>query len=431
MVNFQGPIAKGKTGPDACRSTATASYDSRTIDAPSPSGDVSDAGRDAGRRVNFSAGVEHLLGAGNSQLRAEYSRRQNDRSNLGVGDFDLPERAYATDNSTDTFRAAQHQRHRQEGVQRAASSSSCRLDRDHVALDRPADDSRQRSVHRRRRRADGRSRTPARSSSRRTSTSSIGRKHSMRAGVLFEAGWWDSTQRSNANGTYTFTSLDAFNAGLPATYSDPHRRSAGRLLAVPRPAGSCRTTSVWRKKLQVSLGLRQEIQTQVDDKWNLAPRAAFTWNGRQEDDDARRLRHLLRLVRHRALYEQTIRVDGDAPGRRGDRQNPAFPVTDGGGTRLPASVIRVGVARPADHPAGVGRPRAAARGVGGLPHRLHVDARQQHAALGQRQRAGQRRAPGSAGRQHQRDSVDRRARVGSLHRRRSTRATSRAASSAW
>ena len=53
--------------------------------------------------MNFSARVEQQVGA-NGQLQAEYSRRQNDRSNLGVGDFDLPERAYATDNSTDTFR---------------------------------------------------------------------------------------------------------------------------------------------------------------------------------------------------------------------------------------------------------------------------------------------------------------------------------------
>ena len=40
-----------------------------------------------------------------------------------------------------------------------------------------------------------------------------------------------------------------------------------------------------------------------------------------------------------ALYEQTIRVDGN---HQVDVivQNPAFPVIDGGGTRLPASVIR-------------------------------------------------------------------------------------------
>ena len=53
--------------------------------------------------MNFNARIEQQVGA-SGQLQAEYTRRQNDRSNLGVGDFDLPERAYATDNSTDIFR---------------------------------------------------------------------------------------------------------------------------------------------------------------------------------------------------------------------------------------------------------------------------------------------------------------------------------------
>ena len=53
--------------------------------------------------MNFSARVEHLTG-GSQPVAAEYSRRQNERSNLGVGDFDLPERAYATEMNTDTFR---------------------------------------------------------------------------------------------------------------------------------------------------------------------------------------------------------------------------------------------------------------------------------------------------------------------------------------
>ncbi len=32
-------------------------------------------------------------------------------------------------------------------------------------------------------------------------------KHMLRAGVLVEGGWWDSTQQTNANGTFTFSSL--------------------------------------------------------------------------------------------------------------------------------------------------------------------------------------------------------------------------------
>src|SRR5688572_15431090 len=103
MVNFQGPIAKGKTGL-TMSFDGNSSYDSRTIVAKSATGQqlnqLAVAPSDA---MNFSARIEQQIGAG-GQLQAEYTRRQNDRSNLGVGDFDLPERAYATDNSTDTFR---------------------------------------------------------------------------------------------------------------------------------------------------------------------------------------------------------------------------------------------------------------------------------------------------------------------------------------
>ncbi len=103
MVNFQGPIAKGKTGL-TMSFDGNNSYDSRTIVAQSPAGQpfnqLAVVPTDA---MNFNARVEQQLGA-NGQLQLEYTRRQNDRSNLGVGDFDLPERAYATDNSTDIFR---------------------------------------------------------------------------------------------------------------------------------------------------------------------------------------------------------------------------------------------------------------------------------------------------------------------------------------
>ena len=103
MVNFQGPIAKGKTGLTVSFD-GNSSYDSRTIVAQAPAGQqVNSLATVPMDAMNFSARVEQQIGA-NGQLQAEYSRRQNDRSNLGVGDFDLPERAYATDNSTDTFR---------------------------------------------------------------------------------------------------------------------------------------------------------------------------------------------------------------------------------------------------------------------------------------------------------------------------------------
>jgi hypothetical protein len=333
MVNFQGPIAKGRTGLTVSFDGNSA-YESRTINAMVPSGPVTGLAETPTDAMNFSARVEHLVGT-SSQIQAEYSRRQNDRSNLGVGDFDLAERAYATDNSTDTFRLRStntigkkvFSEFRFSVIDSTLSTSplsALPTIRVNEAFN------------------GGGAGQMGERHAREIEVAqnfdfNIGRKHSMRAGLLFESGWWDSNQRSNAFGTYTFTSLDAYTAGTPATYSirvgDPlveyTQTKAGWFLQDDfKPA----------KTLQVSLGLRQEIQTQVDSKWNFAPRAAFTWNATKKTT-VRGGYGIFYDWYDASLYEQTIRVDGQ---HQVDAivQNPGFPVLEGGGTRLPASVIR-------------------------------------------------------------------------------------------
>jgi hypothetical protein len=334
MLNFQGPIAKGRTGLSVSFDGNSA-YESRTINALAPGGgSITGLAETPTDAMNFNARVEHLMGP-TSQLQLEYSRRQNDRDNLGVGDFDLPQRAYATDNSTDTFRVrstnvigkkvfSEFRFSLIDSTLSTSSLSNAPTVRVNEAFNAggagQAGDRHAREIE-----------------LAQNFDFSIGRKHSMRAGLLFESGWWDSTQRSNAFGTYTFTSLDAFNAGLPSTYSirvgdplvDYRQVKAGWFLQDDfRPA----------KTLQVSLGLRQEIQTQVDSRWNFAPRGAVTWNATKKTT-VRGGYGIFYDWYDSSLYEQTIRVDGK---HQVDVivQNPGFPVLEGGGTPLPASVIR-------------------------------------------------------------------------------------------
>ena len=334
MVNFQGPIAKGRTGLTVSFD-GNSSYDSRTINALSPAGgSVTGLAQTPTDAMNFMARVEQLVGGAN-QIQAEYSRRQNNRSNIGVGDFDLPERAFATDNSTDTFRLrstnvigkkvfSEFRFSVIDSTLATSSLSTLPAIRVNEAFN------------------GGGAGQMGERHAREIEVAqnfdfTIGRKHSMRAGLLFEAGWWDSNQRTNAFGTYTFTSLEAYRAGLPATYSirtgdplvDYTQTKAGWYLQDDfRPA----------KSLQVSVGVRQELQTQVDSRWNIAPRAAFTWSATRKTT-IRGGYGIFYDWYDSALYEQTIRVDGN---HQVDVivQNPAFPVTDSTGTRLPASVIR-------------------------------------------------------------------------------------------
>ena len=101
QVSSQGPIVKGKTSV-TFSAEGNASYDAQTIVAATPGGDVRDQVRRPNDVMNVNVRVEQALGAGNA-LRAEYQRRTQDRRNLGVGDFDLAERSWASDATTEIY----------------------------------------------------------------------------------------------------------------------------------------------------------------------------------------------------------------------------------------------------------------------------------------------------------------------------------------
>lgn len=349
MVNFQGPLAKGKTGL-TMSFDGNSSYDSRTIVAKSASGQqlnsLAVVPTDA---MNFNARIEQQIG-GNGQLQAEYTRRQNDRSNLGVGDFDLPERAYATDNSTDIFRIRStnvigkkvFSEFRFSLIDSMLSTTSSSIEptiRVNDAFN-----------------AGGAGQMGDRSAREieiaQNFDFTVGRRHSLRAGVLFEAGWWESDQRTNAFGTYTFTSLDRYNAGQPSTYTI---RAGDPLVDYTQTKAGWFIQDDFRpsRTLQLSLGLRQEIQTQVDSRWNFAPRLAMTWNATRTAT-VRGGYGIFYEWYDAGLYEQTIRVDGT---HQIDVivQDPAFPVIDGPRISPAPSIIRAAsLEQPIIHQASIG-----------------------------------------------------------------------------
>jgi hypothetical protein len=334
LVNFQGPIAKGKTG-FSMSFDGNSSYDSRTIVAQSPTGQVNALAVAPADAMNFNARVEQQIGA-NGQLQLEFTRRQNDRDNLGVGDFDLPERAYAVDNSTNTFRA------RSTGVIGKKVFSEFRFSVIDSILSTVSSTLAPTIRVNEAFTAGGAGQMGDRGAREieiaQNFDFSVGRRHSFRAGLLIEAGWWDSDQRANAFGTYTFTDMDAWLLGRPATYTI---RTGDPVVKYSQVKAGWFIQDDFRpsRSLQLSVGLRQELQTQVDSRWNFAPRAAFTWNATRTTT-LRGGYGIFYDWYDAGIYEQTIRVDGT---HQVDLivQNPSFPFTDGAGAGLPPpSVIR-------------------------------------------------------------------------------------------
>lgn len=333
-VSFQGPLAEGKTGISLSVGGNNA-YDSRTILAQTPAaGTVAGLARNTTDGLNATFRLDHDLGQG-AQIRAEYSRRSNTRGNLGVGDFDLAERAFDNDTVSDTFRVRNTRvigkKLFSELKFEFTSSDATTTSLSSAPTVRVNDAFT----------SGGAGQSGVRSSREieiaQNFDFTVRRRHSMRAGVLFEAGWWNSTQQQNANGTYVFTSLDAYNQGRPATYSI---RVGDPLVEYSQVKAAWFLQDDFRlgRTLSVSLGVRHELQTQVGDWLNLAPRAAFTWNATRKTT-VRGGYGLFHDWYDSNVYEQTIRVDGR---HQIDLvvQDPGFPADGSIGTSLPPSLIR-------------------------------------------------------------------------------------------
>src|SRR6202043_3884743 len=89
-----------------------------------------------------------------------------------------------------------------------------------------------------------------------------GTKQVFRGGLLFWRGGYDSSISSNAGGTFTFSSLDAFIAGRPMTYT--------RRLGAPVCCYSVSQAGLWAqddialsKTAAISVGLRQEYESDM------------------------------------------------------------------------------------------------------------------------------------------------------------------------
>ena len=311
--------------------------------------------------VNASVRLEQAARAPSNILRAEYSRRENTRGNLGVGDFDLHERAYAADTIDRHAARAQHARRSARRCSASSASSSRSRRRTPRVVDDDADRPRARSVHVGRRRAGRHARRPP--VHRRAELRLHHREaHAARRprGRRRLVGQQPAVERQRHVHV-----LEPGRLTRPAGRSNYTRRVGDPQVSYSQYEAGWYIQDDFRvsKNLNVSLGLRQEVQTHVDDKLNLGA-ARGVHLGAAQGQHPRRLRHLLRLAR-----VEHLRADRagrrHAPDRRGDHQS----VVPGSSSRgrapsLPPSLHPArAAADAADDSSGVDRLRAAVRRV--------------------------------------------------------------------
>ena len=337
--NLSGTLLKERTSFSLSAGGASL-YDSANIFAATPGGSRAAPVRRPSDRVNVSARIDHAISKAQT-LRATFQQNANEQQNLGVGSYDLAERAFARASDDRLFRLSESgpwtrnvfaESRLQLHWLSTTATSAAETPTVRVLDAFTAGGAQQ---------AGGRRSTELEWG---TNIDWARGKHAVRAGALVEGGTYRSDTRTNYLGTYTFTSLADFEAGRPATFT---QRVGDPLVRYSHWQAGIFVQDDWRmrKNLTVSGGLRHEVQTHLGDRWNLAPRAGFTWSPfKSGRTTVRGGGGIFYDWLDADTFEQTLRVDGV---RQQDVivRSPGYPDPYSGGNAqqvLPSSRYALG-----------------------------------------------------------------------------------------
>jgi hypothetical protein len=152
------------------------------------------------------------------------------------------------------------------------------------------------------------------------------KRHTFKAGIQFEYDNNSDLSENNFNGTYTFSSLNQYEAVINGAHVNPDDPTSPLVRATqftvnqgnPETRYSQYETSLFlqddfrvRQSLTISAGLRYEIQSHIPDKLNVAPRFAIAWSPFKDRKTTVRAGGGIFFTRLNGnLYENTLRYDG-------------------------------------------------------------------------------------------------------------------------
>jgi hypothetical protein len=271
-LDADGPLFHDKTSM-ALSAQGMTFYDSKTVVAALPQGEVRTLVQPLTKTLYLSTRLQQWISKTHT-LRAEYQRNSLLRGDLGVGNFDLPERAFSTDSVEHILRLSDtglltsrfvNEFRLQETFQKTESSSATQAPSVIVS---GAFSSGGAGVQ----------------ASRHTSDLEVGDnvdfvagRHALRAGLLMDVYSYHTRDLQNTLGSFLFPSLNAFIQGRPSTFSE--RAGAPDVQFNQVDLGWYLQDDIrLRKNYSLSVGLRHEFQTNAGSYSNFAPRLAFAWS---------------------------------------------------------------------------------------------------------------------------------------------------------
>ncbi len=255
-------------------------------------------------------------------LRASYDRRSSTSSNLGVGGYNLPDRAFESESASNTLRFSENgplgrRMFGETRLQVRWSDTSSRSSIEAPAI-RVQDAFTSGGAQQR----GGVSTTELEFA---TDLDYVRGAHSWRTGLLVEAGSYRADDTTNYLGTYTFASLDDYRAGRPAAFT---RRVGDPNVRYTTLQAAAYLQDDWRiaRSLLLSAGLRYGLERHVSDRWNLSPRATIAWSPFRSGRVTLRANYGYFYDWIPAdLYKETVLVNGIRQ-RELNIVNPAYPL---------------------------------------------------------------------------------------------------------
>jgi hypothetical protein len=332
-----GPLVKDKTGVSLWIDRSN-TLDQLVVRAAAPGGLVSATAEQPGDRSSVWLRVNHTVDA-RQDFQVDLAHTRSSSSNLGIGGFDLPERAYAQDRAQDELHLAHHATIRGRMINNvrfqlrdSSSTSTSTTDaRTIQVLDAFTSGGAQLEGGRHAREVQLEE----------SLEFTIRERHEMSFGTAVNGGSYHGDESRNAAGTFTFASLDAYGAGLPTTYTARIGNPAFDY-SLYRFNWHVQDNFNLRPGLVLNLGLRHDFQTHIDDWTNFAPRLGVGWTIPRTKTTLRVSTGMFYQGFTPALFEPTVVVNGQ---RQHDIivVNPAFPDPFAGGavaSTLPAAITR-------------------------------------------------------------------------------------------
>jgi len=336
--NLGGTVQRGKSSFGVSVSSRRA-FDTPNINIATGAGVISQALNV--RRPNNTWSVDSLFDYALTRdqvLRFAFDVQNTDRENLGVGAYDVPQRAYST---------ASHDRELR--VQHAGPWGRRKFVNSRLQVQWTDTTSHSATEARTIRVTDAFTTGGAQVAGGRhalqfeyaTDVDYVRGKNSVRSGILLNGIDYRSDDATNYLGTFTFPSQAAFDAGQPSTFT---QRLGNPLVEYWYLQAGLYVQDDLRfsKALTFSFGMRYEAQTHVSDWNNFDPRAGLTWapfkSGRTT---LRASAGMFHQWLSSSNYEQTLRVDGE---RQRDLTiiDPTYPIVATPGTVATASRYELG-----------------------------------------------------------------------------------------